>query len=153
MAENNLFFEDVAGGDEIPSLTNRATLVQMAMYAAATWDFHRHHYDKQFAQSKGYPAPFVDGQMFGGLLTRMLISWTGPNVVLKKLNLTYRMMVFPGDCIICMGKVVKKYTEEGENLIRCDLWVENENREKVVAPAHALLALPSKSINLNRVSS
>lgn len=153
MAENDLFFEDVAVGDDIPSLASRATLVQMAMYAAATWDFHRYHYDKEFAQSKGFPAPFVDGQMFGGLLTRMLISWTGPNVVLKKLNVKYRVMVFPGEMIICMGKVAQKYTEGGENLVRCELWVENENREKVVAPANALLALPSKSMNMNGVSS
>ena len=83
MENNGLFFEEINIGGEIPPLVNKVTLIQMVMYAAATWDFHRHHYDKEFAQTKGFPGPFVDGQMFGALLTKMITHWAGPYGVLK----------------------------------------------------------------------
>jgi len=144
MKQKDLFFEDLNIGDEIPALINRITLVQMVMYAAATWDFHRHHYDKEFAQSKGFPAPFVDGQMFGAFLSGMITNWAGPNVAFKKLRLTYRVMVFSGDTIACKGSITGKYKEGSENLVSCKLWIENQRGEKNVATGTALIALPSK---------
>lgn len=150
MENDGLSFEEINIGDEIPPLVNKVTLIQMVMYAAATWDFHRHHYDKEFAQTKGFPGPFVDGQMFGALLTKMITLWAGPYGVLKMLRLTYRAMVFPEDLITCRGKVTKKFMEGGENLIGCELWIENQKGERVVVPVNALLALPSKNSNKNK---
>ena len=115
----------------------------MVMYAAATWDFHRHHYDSEFAHQKGFSGPFVDGQMFGSLLARMITQWTGPNGVLRKLKLTYRIMVFPGDFVTCKGIVMKKFVKDRENLINCEIWIENQKGEKVVL-GNALMALPSE---------
>ncbi|MCK4818147.1 hypothetical protein KA005_20420 [bacterium] len=147
MDNRDLFFQDVKVGDGIPSVIKKITLVQNVMYAGATWDFHRHHYDKEFVQSKVLPGTFVDGQMFGAFLAQMVTHWAGPSGVLKKLRLTYRVMAFPGDVVTCKGKIAEKYTKDGENLISCELWIENQKGEKVIAPAHALIALPSRSVS------
>ena len=141
MGENGLFFEDVNPGDEIGPLVKRASLVQNVMYAGATWDFHRVHYDTAFAEGKGFPGPFVDGQIFGAFLAQMVTQWAGPEGVLKKLSLSYRVMALPGDTLSCRGKVSETYEKDGENLVACELWIENQRGEKVVAPAHALIAL------------
>jgi acyl dehydratase len=114
------------------------------MYSAATWDFHRHHYDKEFIQSKGFPGPFVDGQMFGAFLAQLVTQWVGQKGILKKMGLNYRVMAFPGDTVTCNGKVTEKYVKDGEHLVKCDLWIENQKGEKVIAPAYVLFALPSK---------
>jgi hypothetical protein len=37
-------------------------------------------------------------------------------------------------------KVVKKYTENGENLVACDIWEEKESGE-VTVPGQAVVAL------------
>ena len=145
MGSKKLFFEDVNVGDEIPPILKEVTLVQNVMYSAATWDFHRHHYDKEFAESKGFPGPFVDGQMFGAFLAQMVTQWMGVDGILKKLGLTYKTMAVPGDVLSCKGKVTGKYIEEGENLVSCEMWIENQKGRTIVAPAQALLALPSKS--------
>lgn len=145
MGSKKLFFEDVNVGDEIPPILKEVTLVQNVMYSAATWDFHRHHYDKEFAESKGFPGPFVDGQMFGAFLAQMVTQWVGVDGILKKLGLTYKTMAVPGDILSCKGKVIGKHTEEGENLVNCEMWIENQKGRTIVAPAQALLALPSKS--------
>lgn len=145
MDNQELFYEEVKVGDEIPPLIKKITLVQNVMYSAATWDFHRHHYDKEFVQNKGFPGTFVDGQMFGAFLAQMVTQWTGPNGIIKKLGLSYKVMAFPGDVITCKGKIAEKYTKDGEHLIDCELWIENQKGEKVIAPAHALVSLPSQS--------
>ena len=74
----------------------------------------------------------------------MIIQRAGPNVVFKKLGLTYIAMAFPGDVLTCKGKIAEKYGKDGENLVRCELWIENQKGEKIVAPASALMALLSK---------
>ncbi|MFC2042451.1 MaoC/PaaZ C-terminal domain-containing protein [Chloroflexota bacterium] len=145
MGSKQLFYEDINVGDEITPITKKATLLQNVMYAAATWDFHRHHYDKEFADSKGYPRTFVDGQIFGAFLAQMVTQWAGTAGMVKQLGLNYRVMAVPGDVLTCKGKVVDKHTKDNENLVNCDLWIENQRGEKVVGPAHALLALPSRN--------
>ena len=42
------------------------------------------------------------------------------------------------------GVVTKKYVENGENLVECDIWLENHKGEKTT-PGSALVALPTKT--------
>jgi acyl dehydratase len=139
--KKQLSFEDVKVGDEIPPLTKRISLVQMVMYAAATWDFHRHHYDYEFVRGKGFPAPFVDGQMLGAFLAQMVTSWKGEEHTLKKLSFGFREMAFPGDVLTCRGKVADKFTQEGKKILRLELWIENQKGHLVVSPASALVSM------------
>ena len=52
-----------ARGDTLPSEEITLDLTSLIMYAAATWDFHRYHYDADFVKALDLPAPFVDGQI------------------------------------------------------------------------------------------
>ena len=72
-----LSFQEVHEGDPLPELQKRITLPMMVFYAAATWDFHRYHYDQEFVREMGFAQPFVDGQMLGAFLAQMLTDWTG----------------------------------------------------------------------------
>ena len=51
------------------------------------------------------------------------------------------LIVYPGRDMFCKGTVTQKYTENGENLAACDIWLEYENGEKVVAGG-AVVSLP-----------
>ncbi|MFC1980643.1 MaoC/PaaZ C-terminal domain-containing protein [Chloroflexota bacterium] len=134
-----LFFENINVGDEILPLTKDLTQVGMVMYSAATWDFARVHYDKDFVQSRGRQTPFADGQMLGAFLAEMVVNWIGESGTLKKMDFRFRKMLSPGDRIICKGTVVEKSTENDQKLVKCDLWIEEPNGEKVLAPASALI--------------
>ena len=140
MSEQNLIFENINVGDEIPPLPKDITQVGMVMYSAATWDFARVHYDKDFVQSRGRPATFVDGQMLGAFLAEMIINWIGDDGTLKKMDFRFRKMLSPGDRITCKGSVTEKSTENNQKLVTCDLWIEDQNGEKVLAPASALVS-------------
>jgi len=136
-----LSFENISVGEEIPSLRKRISLIQMVMYAAATWDFYRHHYDYEFVRAKGYPAPFVDGQMLGAFLAQMVTSWMGDESTLKRLSFSFRAMAFPGDVLTCRGKVGEKFIRDKEKLLSLDLWIENQKGEKIVSPAVAVVSI------------
>ena len=49
-----LFFEDVEVGTEIPSVVRKVNLINLIKYAAATWNLFLVHIDKEFANKQGF---------------------------------------------------------------------------------------------------
>lgn len=143
MQAKQLFFEDITEGMEIPSSQNKVALVDMIRYAAAKWSFFLLHLEKEFAQRQGFRDANIQGSLYGVLCANMLHRWIGIDGRLKKVGYNVRVMGFPGDTLICKGKIAKKYVEGSTNLADCELWVENQNGEKV-ANASATIALPSR---------
>jgi acyl dehydratase len=139
--KGQLRFEDVKVGEEIPPLKKPITVIKMAMYAAATWDFVRYHYDDKAVRDKGYPAPFADGQMLGAFLAQMVTSWIGEAHTLRKLGFRFCAMAFPGDLLTCRGRVAQKSSNREGGFLKLDLWIENQRGEKIVSPADALISM------------
>ena len=123
-------FDKIVVGAEIPSLVKQPTTQQLVMWAGASGDYNPIHYDKDFALSRGLPGVVVHGQLSTAFLCQMLSDWYGPKGSLKKLNVSYKGLNFPGDTLTCHG-VVKEKT--GDNLITLDVWVENQRGDKTVA--------------------
>jgi acyl dehydratase len=143
MAEQ-LYYEDVALDSEIPPLTKHPTTRQLVMWAGASGDYYAIHYDKDFAQSKGLPGVIVHGQLVAAFLGQLITDWIGERGSLKKFSCSYRGMNFPNETITCRGKVSKKYIENGEHCIDCQVWAENAKGEKTVA-GKAIITLPARS--------
>jgi len=142
MAEQ-LYYEDVAVGSEIVPLVKQPTTRQLVMWAGASGDYSPIHYDKDFAQSRGLPGVIVHGQLIGSFLGQLMTDWIGEQGMLRKLSCSYRGMNYPGEALICQGKVTKKYVEDGEHYVECSLWVENPKGEKTVS-GKAIVILPSR---------
>ena len=146
---NGLFYEDVSLGDELPSLHKDIDLPHMMAYGAATWDFIRIHYDADHARDLGFPGPFVDGQMLGAFLAQHMQDWAGPSAFLRKLNFRNRVMVYPGDSLVCGGVVAGLHREvdgnDARGVAQCDLWIENQRGERVVDRASAVVHLPLRN--------
>ncbi len=140
-----LFFEEVEVGTEIPSVVSKVSLLNLMKYAAATWNFFLVHIDKEFAKKQGFKDVNIAAPYFGASLAKMITEWMGNRGRLKKLSYRITVMCFAGDTLICKGKVIKKYREAGYNLVDCDIWVENQDGAKV-APASATMSLPSKKV-------
>ncbi|RJP34835.1 MAG: dihydroxy-acid dehydratase [Actinobacteria bacterium] len=142
MPENKLYFEDISEGDESPELSLEVTRTHIVKYAGAGGDFNPIHTDEAFATSIGLPSVFAMGLMQGGYLARALADWVGVgNVRLYKIRFTGQ--VWPGETIICKGKVARKYEQDGKKLVDCELSVVNHNGESKIAGT-AVVALPSK---------
>ena len=142
MAEQ-LYYEDVAVGSEITPLVKQPTARQLVMWAGASGDYNPIHYDKDFAQSRGLPGVIVHGQLIGSFLGQLVTDWVGEQGILRNLGCSYRSMNYPGEAVICKGKVTKKYVDDGEHYVECDIWAENAKGEKTVS-CRAIVILPSR---------
>ena len=95
----------LAVGQPMRALERTLTVVTLAAYAGATWDWHRLHYDPEYARARQLPGPVVDGQMFGALLAEALLDWLGPGAFIRKLGFRMKGMVFAGETVRCDGEV------------------------------------------------
>jgi acyl dehydratase len=138
------YFEDIKVGDELPALRKEINMARMMAYGASTWDFIRIHYDADFVREQGFKGPFVDGQMLGGFLAQQVQDWAGPRAFLRKLGFQNRVMVFPEDTVTGHGVVTGTGVDGGEALVECDLWMENQDGDRVVQPATAVVRFPQR---------
>ena len=145
-----MYFEDITEGQELPDLQRRIQLMDMVIYAGATWDVHRYHYDHSLATAAGYRGPFVDGQMFGALLAQQVMQWAGHEAFLRRLSYRLRHMVFADDTVVCRGRVVEARREAAGGLAVCELSVRTGENIEVVNQASAMVELPGRSSSTTR---
>ena len=141
---NQIFFEDVAVGTEIPPLTKNPTTRQLVMWAGASGDYNPVHYDKDYAQARGLNGVIVQGALVGCFLGQLITDWIGEQGILRKLTCNYKGMNFPGEAITCKGTVTRKYDENNLHCVECNIWAENPRGEKTVS-GKAIVLLPSRS--------
>ena len=77
-------------------------------------------------------------------LGQFATDWMGDDGTLKKFSCQVRHPSIMGDSNFVKGKVKNKRIENGEHLVDCEIWVENQ-AGLVTAPGSAVIALPSKS--------
>ena len=142
MAEQ-LYYEDIMVGSEITPLVKQPTTRQLVRWAGASGDYYEIHYDKDFAQSKGLPGIIVHGQLAYSFLGQLMTDWIGEQGILRKLTCNYRGMNFPGEPLVCKGKVIKKYVEDGEHCVECNIWAENVKVEKTIT-GMAIVIMPAR---------
>ena len=138
-----IYYEDVKEGSDIPTLEKTPTTRTLVMWAGASGDFFELHYEKEFAKTMGFPNVLVHGRLEAAYLTQLLTDWIGEKGELKKMTVQYRGNAFPGDKLLCKGKVTKKYVKDGQNLVELEISVENPSGQKIT-PGTALVALPAK---------
>lgn len=124
-------------GDKLPLLEKRFTTVDLVAYGAATWDWHRLHYDIEYARGRKLPGVIVDGQAFGALLARAALDWAGPRAFISKMSLRMKSMAFAGDTLRAEGTV----SEVKENAVVLTQRLMNQDR--VAAEATTEIRLPA----------
>ncbi|MEO3388389.1 MaoC/PaaZ C-terminal domain-containing protein [Mesorhizobium sp. CAU 1741] len=134
-------YESVTEGEVLPLISYTVNLHSLVKYAAATWDFHRYHYDAEFAKSVGMPAPFADGQMFGALLARLVMSWAGRDAFMRRLQYRQNATVFADETIIVTGQVRRKSMDGGKPVIHVVMAVTKADGTSVIRDATAQVEL------------
>jgi len=127
-------------GQEIPPLTMNVSKVRMMMYAAATWNPYQLHWDTEYSKNNGFQDANIAGPMFGDYLAEMLALWMGEISRLKSLEFSIRAMGFPGDTLVCKGKVQRLFKEGNQSFAECQVWAENQ-KEQLLAEGKAVVSL------------
>jgi hypothetical protein len=149
-----LYWEYVEVKGEVTPLPKVATTRMLVKWAGASGDFNPLHYDDAFAAAQGVGKPIVHGALKRQWLVQLMTDWMGGQGTLKKFSCQYRLMDYPrlmktmtgshqGETWWCKGKISKKYVEDGEHRVDCNIWVENEKGE-VTTPGKATVVLPSR---------
>lgn len=103
--QKTLSADELRVSDPVPPLAKTFTTVDLVAYGAATWDWHRLHYDLEYARSVKLPNVIIDGQAYGAVFARAALDWLGPKAFIRTLSLKYRSMAFAGDALVTEGAV------------------------------------------------
>ncbi len=134
-AAKRLYYENVRVGDELPPSEPRLVdRVAIARWAGATHDFGPLHVDETYARRAGFPGTFAHGTLLLGLVGRLASEWLAGGQ-LRRISTRFVKIVWPGDELVCRGRVTDKRREGGDYYVDLDLWVENQKGELVVKGA------------------
>src|SRR5687768_1367203 len=132
MPARKLYFDAVRVGDELPALAKSPVeRVQLARYAGASGDFNPMHVDETYAKSVGMPSVYAPGMLVMGFLGQLISDWARGGQ-LRKYNVRFIKMVWPGDTVVCKGRVTDRYGDSGRYHAEIDLWAENQKGELVM---------------------
>jgi hydroxyacyl-ACP dehydratase HTD2-like protein with hotdog domain len=139
-----LYFEDVGVGEQIPTLDVTVDETQLFFFSAATYNGHRIHYDKQWAQTvEGYDDVLVQGPLQAALLARAIGDWIGGRGRLVSFAVQNRATAHPGEPLTFGGEVTgKRLTDSGAGLV--DLDIAGRRDETVLMPGTATVELPRR---------
>ncbi|MGZ8209207.1 MAG: MaoC family dehydratase [Burkholderiales bacterium] len=134
---------NVKVGHELPTVSKKFRLEDFKRGNEKTI-----HTDYEAAAAEGLPAPVAIGPQVAALTFRQLRLCFGMGwIVGGRHDLTFRRPVYVTD--FCVARGVVTCTEpEGDKLrVHCEVWVENQKKEKVIAgTASGLVALAGEAV-------
>ncbi len=145
MAHQQVYFEDVSVGQEIPPVQKGPMTVSHIMrWSASMENWHRIHYDKAYAvEHDRLQDVVVNGSWKQHVLMQLLKDWAGLQGWAWKVGFQYRDMDFPGDLITAWGKVTKTYERRGLGYVELEIGLKN-SRGIESTKGTAVVVLPKR---------
>ncbi|MDI1344954.1 MAG: MaoC/PaaZ C-terminal domain-containing protein [Pseudolabrys sp.] len=109
-------FDDVTEGDTFVLTKEPVTTRQLVMYAGASGDYNRIHYDHAFACEAGLGGVIAHGMLTMGFAGQCLTDWAGEGAFTKDIAGRFLHPVRPGDEVQITLKVIAK---EARGASRC----------------------------------
>jgi acyl dehydratase len=145
VARQQVYFDDVAVGQEIPPLQKGPMTVSHIMrWSASMENWHRIHYDKAYAvEHDRLQDVVVNGSWKQHVLMQLLKDWAGLEGWAWKVGFQYRDMDFPGDLITAWGRVTKTYEQNGLGYVELEIGLKN-SRGVESTKGTAVVVLPRR---------
>jgi hydroxyacyl-ACP dehydratase HTD2-like protein with hotdog domain len=134
--------ESISVGDQLPVLHKSADEAQLFLYSAASFNPHRIHYDRTYAEFEGHTDIIVHGPLQGSWLTQFVTDWAGPASRLLNITWQNRASALVGENLEFHGSVTKVNQTERTALLSLE---ERNKSGAILMPATALIKLPSEN--------
>ena len=104
---------EVFVGDKLPAADIDITTGLVVCGALATRDFEPVHHSKAAAQAVGLPDVFMNILTSQGLMTRFATDWSGPEAIVKSVDLRLGAPNVPGMVMTVSGEVTTLDEDSG----------------------------------------
>ena len=132
MPPRKIYFENVRVGDELPAMAKSPVdRVQLARFAGATNDYNPLYVDEVHAKTLGMPSVYAPSLLGMSFLGQLVGDWAR-GATLKKFTVKFIKLLWPGDTLVCKGRVSDRHGDGGKYFIELDVWAENQKGELVL---------------------
>ena len=140
-----VYFEDVAEGMDIPSVTygpmDRHAYIPIAFILR---DPNPLHLDRGYAHERDLPDVVQQGPLNETFLYRFVTDWLHDPWDLRRTKVLFVGNAFPDDMLTCRGAITRTYrSDDGEPRVDCHIWQENQHGERILS-GEATFTLPEK---------
>jgi acyl dehydratase len=144
VARPKAYFGDLYEGMAIPPATfgpmDRNDYIKIAILLR---DPNPIHLDRVYAQERHLPDVIQQGPLNEAYLYKFLTDWLHRPWDLRKTRVRFLGNVFPGDVLACKGTITRICRKDGEPLVECEIWQENQKGERILS-GEATFTLPEK---------
>ena len=140
---NNVYYEDVEIGQEIPAFERTTDFMNWNRYAAVNDEFVFVHMDDEVGKAAGQGAAFGMGNLRWAYVINALQDWIGDEAEIRELSMQFRAINHKHDVLSARGIVSAKSVEDGEHLVTLDINVVNQDGA-ATAPGTAVVVLPAR---------
>lgn len=123
--------QPLAGREPAARVIGPVSVTDFVRYQGASGDFNPIHHDHLFATASGYEGPLGIGMFAAGAASAWASDWLGPEHV-RRTRVRWKRPVFAGHSLHLSGRVVREYTEAGEDRVDLELFVHNQDGELAV---------------------
>jgi hypothetical protein len=141
--ETTLRFGDVTVGALLAPCPVPITPTLIVAGAMASRDFEGVHHDVEVARQRGLPNIFMNIMTTGGLTSRYVTDWAGPEAILRNMKIRLGIPNFPGDTMTFVGQVNAAEIRDGAGIV--EVGVRGFNRLGDHVSGTLELALPVDS--------
>ena len=143
--KQQLHWEDVLEDQQLPDYCiGPITSTHIFRWSAAIENWHRIHYDKEFAVGLDIlPDLLMQGSWKQSIIPQYLKDWVLPEGWVWKASFQHRAMLVPGDLLTVWGRVIRKYETEDLGYVDLEVGIKNQ-ADTESCPGLATVLLPFK---------
>lgn len=128
-------------GQRLASLTRTPTELMLFSFAAATWNQHRLHYDRDYANAAGFRDLVVEGNLQGAWLAEIVLKFAGPGGSIAALSYRHVRSAYVNEPISVTGVVTA--VRAAEAVLQVDCRLEVTSGEEICTVGDATAVFPA----------
>lgn len=138
----SLRFKAIEVGDRLPEWSRKTSFPEWNRYAAVNHEFVPFHMDDEAGRAAGNPkGAFGMGNLRYAYIVNALHDWIGDEGIVREAGCQHRVLNCKDDVLTVVGKVTEKVIEDGEQRVRLEINVVNQDGVPT-CPGHAVVVLP-----------
>ena len=111
-------------GDQLSEVRHSCGLIQSVIFAGASENYHRIHWDHEYARREGLSGAIVNSSVLMAWLEEFVEELYGSDIVWRNLTYVFKESVSI-DAEVCCGGLVKNVSPGGQNASKLDIemWI------------------------------